>query len=78
MLINVLKILMIVIMVLLEIDEDALHDLKNYLLSHEYDIAIDFEDFGDLEEVFLEIIGRKASDDRDDKVIRELTAVMKR
>jgi hypothetical protein len=35
---------------------------KQYLFNHEEDIASNFEDFGNLKEIFKEIFGREASD----------------
>ena len=40
---------------------EALAKLKTWLLCREYDIGNSIEDFGELKEVFEELIGRKAS-----------------
>mgnify|MGYP001563284966 FL=1 len=41
----------------------VLVDLKGWLLEREYDIATGMEDFGELKEIFEEIVGRKAGPD---------------
>lgn len=43
-------------------DEQSATILKDFLLAHEFDIAIDFEDFGMLAPLFKELIGRDADD----------------
>ena len=40
-------------------DEHILFNLKEWLLSREYDISLSIEDFGQLEEIFQEVVGRK-------------------
>lgn len=42
---------------------EELGELKEYLLRHEYDIAIGINDFSDLERVFIYLHGREPSDD---------------
>ncbi len=37
-------------------------ELEAFLLNREYDIATSFEDFGCLENVFKEIVGREPTD----------------
>jgi hypothetical protein len=41
-------------------------DLRKFLLAHEYDIAWGIEDYDLLENVFLDIIGREASQEADE------------
>ena len=36
--------------------------LKEFLISREYDIFLEMEDFGGLKEVFIELIGREPKD----------------
>lgn len=43
-----------------------IEDLKKFLLTHEYDIAWDLEDFGLLENVFRDVVGRDASQEADE------------
>ena len=40
------------------IDKTTFSEVQKYLLSHESDIAIDFEDFGVLQGLFRSFIGR--------------------
>ena len=42
-----------------ELLANAQEELKAYLLSHESDIACEVNDFGDLVNVFIEVLGRK-------------------
>lgn len=39
---------------------DTMQDLINWLVSHEDDIEFHLNDFGDLEQVFYECVGRRA------------------
>ncbi|MCZ6897670.1 MAG: hypothetical protein O7D95_03025 [Betaproteobacteria bacterium] len=41
-----------------EIMDSSLNDLKEWLLSRETDIAYEIEDFGELRDVFWDVIGR--------------------
>ena len=45
-----------------EINDDTMQDLIIWLCSHEDDIKNGIKDYGELEHVFFEIIGRKAGD----------------
>jgi len=45
------------------IDIAVLADIKDYLLVHEYDIAIDENDFGTLENAFKAIAGRNPKEE---------------
>ena len=40
--------------------DSAMEDLKEYLLSHEDDIAFGINDFGDLKQAFIGFFGREA------------------
>ena len=37
-------------------------ELKQFLADHEEDIAMDINDFGDLENIFVDIFGREPED----------------
>ena len=43
-----------------EQSDRAMDDLKDYIISHEDDIAIGINDFGDLQQVFIGVIGRQS------------------
>lgn len=43
-------------------DSDAIEALRDWLLDHEEDIAQSINDYGQLAEPFLQIVGRQAGD----------------
>lgn len=44
------------------ISPDAMQDLINWLCRHEEDIELGINDFADLKQVFVEVLGRNAGD----------------
>jgi len=51
----------------IELSDNELNDLEDFLLSRESDIALEMENFYQLKSIFKRIIGRKASKEGGEK-----------
>jgi len=47
----------------INLSDEAYNNLLTFLKNREYDIAVDFEDFGLLKDVFHEVFGREPQEE---------------